>query len=129
VAGGRLAQCEAIGGATDGPKFIDGFEDSQQVEIQAPQVKHDPPLDIGNHQLILEGAHVLDQQELHRCFSAQNHHRSLPPSPPPEFTGQEMDWLTPPSPLVQPACERCQKFGMRLLILYASAGPSAGLPD
>src|SRR5215469_3579737 len=38
VAGSRLAECEAIGGTTDGAKLVDGLEDCQQIEIQAAQV-------------------------------------------------------------------------------------------
>ena len=43
VAGSRLAECEAISGATDGAKLVDGLEDRQQVEIKAAQVEHGAP--------------------------------------------------------------------------------------
>jgi hypothetical protein len=40
MAGRRLAEGEAISGATDRAKFVDGLKDRQEIEIKAAQIKH-----------------------------------------------------------------------------------------
>jgi hypothetical protein len=41
VAGSRLAERKAIGGATDAPDFVNRLEDRQQIKIKAAQIEQD----------------------------------------------------------------------------------------